>query len=176
MKKTIVFIVAAAAIAALILVPSGAGKQTDEKKEETVQHTIDILEKATRIDMYFQERDMPLEGKGMKMVVESEKNKIDWRLLPAISIRESSGGLQACGNNPFGWASCKKPIGTFASVDIAIETVARHLGGNATTTKSFYGGKDTKGKLQAYNPPSVVRLYAEEVMAIMEAIGPEVVR
>lgn len=128
--------------------------------------------KADAIDSYFRDRDMPLEGTGMKMVQEAENNDLDWRLLPAIAVRESTGGKFDCikvAHNAFGWGSCK--IG-FKSDDQAIETVARNLGGNNPKTAKHYDEKTTKEILRAYNPPSVVPKYAEQVMKIMEAIGP----
>lgn len=129
--------------------------------------------KAQAIDAYFEARNMPLEGMGMKMVLEAEKNDLDWRLLPAIAVRESTGGKNDCKkveNNAFGWGSCK--IG-FDSVDQAIETVARNLGGNNPNTATHYDNKTTKQILRAYNPPSIVPRYAEQVIAIMNAIGTE---
>lgn len=129
--------------------------------------------KADAIDAYFAERNMPLEGTGMKMAEEAEKNGLDWRLLPALAVRESTGGKFACKkvkNNPFGWGSCK--IG-FNSVDNAIETVARNLGGNNPKTAKHYGDKNTKEILRAYNPPSIIPKYAEQVIAIMNEIGGE---
>ena len=127
--------------------------------------------KAQAIDAYFKARNMPLEGMGMKMVFEAEKNNLDWRLLPAIAVRESSGGKNDCNkvqNNPFGWGSCK--IG-FDSNEEAIETVAHNLGGNNPKTERHYDNKTTKQILRAYNPPSVVPRYAEQVISIMDAIG-----
>ena len=65
---------------------------------------------ADAIDSYFQTHDMPLSGMGMKMVLEAEKNDLDWRLLPAIAVRESTGGKFDCKkveNNPFGWVLAK---------------------------------------------------------------------
>ena len=127
--------------------------------------------KAQAIDSYFKAHDMPLEGMGMKMVLEAEKNEIDWRLLPAISVRESSGGKFDCKkveNNAFGWGSCK--IG-FKSTEESIEIVAKNLGGNNPKTAQHYDNKTTKQILRAYNPPSIVLRYAEQVMAIMDAIG-----
>ena len=127
--------------------------------------------KAEAIDAYFAERDMPLEGMGIKMVEEAGKNDIDWRLLPAIAVRESTGGKNDCkkvSNNAFGWGSCK--IG-FESNEKAIETVAKNLGGNNPNTAYHYNDKETKEILRAYNPPSIVPRYAEQVMAIMDAIG-----
>jgi hypothetical protein len=102
---------------------------------------------------------------GQKMVQEEDKNGIDWRLLPAIAVKESSGGLHMCRNNPFGWASCKIE---FESVDEAIETVARNLGGNNPRTKAYYSG-DTRAKLQSYNG-TVEPAYPGRVIAIMEKI------
>ncbi len=127
--------------------------------------------KATAIDAYFAKYDMPLEGMGATMVAEAEKNGLDWRLVAAISVRESTGGKHDCqkvSNNPFGWGSCK--IG-FKSNAAAIETVARNLGGNNPKTAHHYDDKSTVEILHAYNPPSVVPRYAEQVMNIMTAIG-----
>src|SRR3989344_6136868 len=127
--------------------------------------------KADAIDSYFKKYNMPLYGMGMKMVLEAEKNGLDWRLLAAITVRESTGGKFACktvGYNAFGWGSCK--IG-FDSHEDAIEVVARNLGGNNPKTAKRYAGKTTKGILQTYNPPSIVLRYAEQVMAIMDTIS-----
>jgi len=128
-------------------------------------------QKAESINAYFAEHDMPLFGLGMKMVLEAEKNDLDWRLLPAIAIRESTGGKFDCKkveNNPFGWGSCKI---SFKSVENAIETVALNLGGNNPNTAHHYDDKTTKQILHAYNPPSIVPRYAEQVMSIMNKIG-----
>jgi len=127
--------------------------------------------KALAIDTYFKERNMPLEGMGMKMVEEAEKNNLDWRLIAAIAVRESTGGKNECikvPNNPFGWGSCK--IG-FTSNEHAIEIVARNLGGNNPNTARHYDNKTTKQILRAYNPPSIVPRYAEQVISIMDTIG-----
>ena len=129
--------------------------------------------RAEAIDAYFAERDMPLKGMGEKMVEEALKNDLDWRLLPAIAVRESTGGKFECKrvpNNPFGWGSCK--IG-FKSNEQAIETVARNLGGNNPNTARHYDEKTVIEILRAYNPPSIVPKYAEQVMAIMDVVGDE---
>lgn len=124
-------------------------------------------EKAAKIDAYYAKYDMPLKGTGMKMVLAAEKHGLDWRLVPAIAVRESSGGKNDCKNNPFGWGSCK--IG-FESYDHAIEVVALNLGGDNPKTARYYEGKTVRGILQTYNPPSVVPTYADEVIAIMNKI------
>lgn len=144
------------------LVQDGQIKKKDDKN---------TAEKAQAIDFYFKKYDMPLSGFGVKMVEEAEKNKIDWRLLPAIAMRESTGGKYACkkvSHNAFGWASCK--IG-FNSIEESIEIIAKNLGGNNPNTAKYYADKDIKGILEAYNPPYVVPNYADQVMQIMEKIG-----
>jgi hypothetical protein len=132
-----------------------------------------LKSKAKAIDTYFESRNMPLEGMGMKMVEEAEKNGLDWRLLAAISVRESTGGKKACikvKNNAFGWGSCK--IG-FKSTEEAIATVAKNLGGNNPKTAYHYDDKTTVQILRAYNPPSIVPRYAEQVISIMNSMGDE---
>jgi len=127
--------------------------------------------RAEAIDAYFRKYKMPLLGTGEKMVEEAEKYDLDWRLLPAIAVRESTGGIHACKKaqyNPFGWGSCKI---SFNSYEHAIEVVARNLGGENPNTAKHYNGKDTKAILLAYNPPSIVPRYATQVISIMNRIG-----
>lgn len=136
-------------------------------------HAQTLKVQAQAIDAYFEARHMPLEGLGMKMVLEAERNDIDWRLLPAIAIRESTGGKKACrkvDHNFFGWGSCKI---SFNSDEEAIETVAMNLGGNNPNTEHHYSGKTTKEILKKYNPPYIVPRYAQQVIAIMNKIGEE---
>lgn len=143
-----------------------------EQQKAEIIDPMDILrkERAQKIDTYFKERDMPLEGYGMKMVLEAEKNDLDWRLLPGIAVRESTGGKHACKkvkNSPFGWGSCKI---SFKTMNESIETVARNLGGNNPNTAHYYDNKTTEAILKAYNPPSIVPKYTKQVLAIMNNI------
>src|SRR3989338_4638400 len=90
-----------------------------------------------------------------------------------IAIRESTGGKFECKKadfNAFGWGSCKI---NFSSHEEAVETVARNLGGNNPNTARHYDNKTTMQILRAYNPPYVVKRYAEQVLSIMNAIGKE---
>lgn len=124
-------------------------------------------ERAETLNTYFKERSMPLEGTGMTFVLVAEKYGLDWRLLPAIAIRESSGGKAACGFNPFGWGSCK--LHNFVSYEQAIEALGKNLGGANLKTARYYAGKTTKEKLYHYNG-TVVPEYPDEVLAIMDKI------
>lgn len=129
-------------------------------------------EKAAKIDAYYTKRNMPLAGNGLAMVLAAERHDLDWRMIPAIAVRESTGGRFACRRfpeNAWGWHSCKAGLG--GSTEEAIELIAQHLGGNHPRTARYYASKDTvKEILQTYNPPSVVPTYAQEVIAIMESI------
>ncbi|MBP6857744.1 MAG: glucosaminidase domain-containing protein [Candidatus Pacebacteria bacterium] len=146
--------------------------QSDDQAQQTQKSAIQLEreENAAKIDTYFANGNMPLEGYGMKMVLEAEKNELDWRLIPAIAVRESTGGKYACKKasfSAFGWGSCKI---SFKSYDHAIESLASHLSGNNTKTARYYANKDVKEILETYNPPSVVPTYAREVMAVMDKI------
>ncbi len=124
-------------------------------------------QKADAINSYFKERSMPLNGTGMTFVLVAEKYGLDWRLLPAIGIRESSGGKAACGYNPFGWGSCK--LSNFSSYEQAIEALGKNLGGGNPKTARYYAGNTTKEKLHYYNG-TVLPSYPDEVLAIMKKI------
>lgn len=125
-------------------------------------------ERAEAINHFFKQRSMPLAGTGMTFVLVAEKYGLDWRLLPAIGVRESSGGKQACGYNAFGWGSCK--LGhNFNSYEEAIEALGKNLGGANAKTSRYYAGKSTYDKLYHYNG-TVVPTYPDEVIAIMKMI------
>jgi len=121
--------------------------------------------RAQIVDTFFRKKGMPLAGYGSIFVEMADKYGIDWDLLPAISVRESSGGKEMCmtGYNPFGWGSCR--IYNFESIAEAIEYVSSRLG-----LSPIYRGLDNEQKLKKYNPPSIVPAYADEVMAIMADI------
>ena len=139
------------------------------KPETKVEISVDDIRKqrAEAIDIYFKERSMPLYGTGMTFVLVAEKYGLDWTLLPAIAIRESSGGKAACGYNPFGWGSCK--LHNFGSYEKAIEALGKNLGGANPKTARYYAGKSTEDKLYYYNG-TVVETYPTEVLAIMDRI------
>lgn len=149
-----------------------AFNQTDNQELNTKIRQI----RARAIDDYFRSRELPLVGYGDRFVQVAEINNLDWRLLPAIAMIETTGGKNLCKSlpadkkwNPFGWGSCK--IG-FESFDTAIDVVARNLGGNNPNTARYYKGKTNREILDAYNPPSVVPDYSKKVMKVMEVIGP----
>lgn len=90
----------------------------------------------------------------------ADEYKVDYRLLPSISVQESSCGRHACGTNYWGWQSCNGI--TFKSVTQGIEYVTQQLANN-----HYYAGKTNYQKLRAYNPnPS----YAQRVLKLINSI------
>lgn len=132
------------------------------------------LQRAAKIDAFFLNRDnSPLAGYGIDMVQAADNYGIDWRLLPAIATIESNGGHMMCKsargkNNPFGWGSCKIP---FETIEDAIDTVAKNLGGHNPKTATYYADKNLTDLLDAYNPPSIRPDYKKIVTWAMNKIA-----
>jgi hypothetical protein len=114
----------------------------------------------SRLQKFFGDRDCPLRDAAKDFLVAADQNMLDWRLLPSISIIESSGGKDYRNNNVFGWDSCKSK---FPSVRAGIHYVAAQLGKSRR-----YKDKDIDSKLLLYNP---LPEYSQRVKAVMRAIG-----
>jgi len=148
-----------------------AFNQAMDEKAQTLET------QAKAIDAYFRVHKLPLEGTGPKMAKEADKYGLDYRLMPAIAMVETTGGKNLCkklkednNKNPFGWGSCE--IG-FPSFDKAIEVIAMNLSGNNPNTAQHYEGKTNKEILEKYNPPRIKPGYAAKVMRVMNTIGKE---
>ncbi len=130
------------------------------------QHTISaaVIQEADprlqRLQEFFEERDCPLREAAADFLAAADKNALDWRLLPSISIIESSGGKDYKRNNVFGWDSGRE---SFASVEEGIHFVAAQL-----ATSRRYRDKGLDEKLNTYNP---VPGYTQRVKAVMRTMG-----
>ncbi len=147
---------------------------SSESSVITTQEDESRIEKAEVIDNYFASKGAPLSGYGLKFVKEAEKNSLDWRLLPAIAMRESTGGKFACTNakapnNSFGWHSCKRG---FDSVEESIEYISKTISGNNKNAKAYREDMTTEEILKTYNPDSIVPGYSKQVIKIMDTIAP----
>lgn len=156
-------------LAILPVLSTGTIPSIDLSNDSSSTNTMEIIrqERAEAIDSYYKARSMPLAGQGMNFVLISEKYGLDWRLLPAIAIRESSGGKAACYNNPFGWGSCKIKFNNYRE---AMESVGKNLGGANPNTSRYYAGNSSKQKLYYYNG-TVEPAYPGEVLDIMSKIS-----
>jgi hypothetical protein len=81
---------------------------------------------------------------------------LDYRLLPAVSIRETLCGIAEKQNNRWGYHPGRQ---TFPSIEVGIDFVARQLARNP-----LYKGKTLQEKLFTYNP---LPAYPGEVERIM---------
>jgi hypothetical protein len=145
-----------------------------ESVNDTIVDGLNQIERAQKIDTFFAKRDnSPLAGYGLAMVKAADHYGIDWRLLPAIATIESNGGHMMCKsatgkNNPFGWGSCKI---RFESIEEAIDTVAKSLGGHNPKTARYYKGKNIGEIIDTYNPPSIRHDYKKLVTWAMNKIA-----
>lgn len=115
----------------------------------------------TRIKQYFLERDCPAHMFAEDFVVAADQHDLDWRLLPSLSMVESTGGKESVNNNMFGWDNCKE---RFRSNRDGIYRVASRLGNSR-----LYRNKSVDQILRTYNPRSE---YAIRVKAVMTTLGP----
>jgi hypothetical protein len=137
------------------------------KFEETLENKQDAIQ-AAKIDKYFANNNLPLAGYGKFFVETSDKYNLDWRLLAAIAMRESTGGKNPCPNgskNVFGWHSCKTYFKTYEE---AIDKVGQHLAGEVKSTAGYYKNKTIPQKLKRYN--SVIPDYTQDIYSIMAKI------
>lgn len=114
-----------------------------------------------RLRTFFEDRNCPLQEVASDFLAAADRHDLDWRLLPSISIVESSGGKYYRNNNIFGWDSCRQG---FPTVRHGVHYVAERL-----ATSDLYRDKDTHSKLRTYNPKLD---YPSRVRIIMRALGP----
>lgn len=160
-------------IVSSVLVESNQSTSTKEilineenSKQELTKKEKERKLQAAKIDAYYNKYNLPLAGYGEQFVMVAEKYGIPYNLLPAVAMRESTGGKFACYNNPFGWGSCKIKFNNFNE---AIESVGKNLGGANPNTARYYARESVKDKLYYYNG-TVIEGYEDQVIAIMGMI------
>jgi hypothetical protein len=123
------------------------------------------IRKDRRFDLlrsFFRRFDCPAIQYAEDFIAAADLYDLDWRLLPSLSMVESSGGKAARYNNIFGWDSGRAQ---FSSPAAAVHAVGYRL-----AYSTLYRDKDLDGVLTTYNP-SVE--YAQKVKSIMRLIAPE---
>ena len=129
-----------------------------------------IDERILKIESFYNRYDLPLADNAADFVASADEYGIDWRLVAAIGMIESTGGKFACETadySAFGWGSCKI---NFDSYTESIDVVSMNLAGKNPNTAQYYADKDIRGILESYNPPHIVADYADKVMRQMEII------
>jgi len=110
---------------------------------------------------FLEENGAPVAKHAEVFLKAADDYDLDWRLLPSISIIESSGGKHCKRNNVFGWGNGEE---AFPSVRAGIYAVAERL-----ANSKFYKNKDVEHILRTYNADSE---YPARVKRVMRNIGP----
>ena len=105
-------------------------------------------------------RNSPLRSASVDFLEVADQYDLDWRLLPSISLVESSGGKVFKNNNVLGWDSGNRHFG---SVRAGIHAVGARI-----ATSSLYRDKDVNEVLATYNPNPA---YVARVTSIMRKMG-----
>jgi hypothetical protein len=115
--------------------------------------------RTVRLAKFFAKLHCPVKDLAADFVRVADNYKLDWRLLPSISIVESGGGKSYRNNNIFGWGNGNLK---FPSIKAGIQEVALKL-----SRSPLYRNRDSFGKLRVYNSDEQ---YAVRVMAVMNEI------
>jgi hypothetical protein len=111
------------------------------------------------LQKFFENNRCPLRYNVTDFIDAADRNHLDWRLLPSISMVESGGGKKYNNNNVLGWVNGKQG---FTSVGAGIQAVALRL-----SSSRLYRHKDVDRILATYNP---LPEYARRVKAMMRTI------
>lgn len=123
-------------------------------------------QKVQNIENYMGRRNTPLKDEAHYITMIANKYGIDYRLVPAISIIESSGGLKLYRKyNAWGWGGASGF--TFENWEHSIYVVSRGLGG-------YYSmGLDTPKKMAPRYNPHTPNEWGAKVEMVMNQIGPK---
>lgn len=100
--------------------------------------------RGARLEAFFKAYDCPAPLHVDEYLRAADSHAVDYRLLPAISLVESTCGAFQRMNNRWGWDSAQSG---FASVPAGIEFITAQLAENPR-----YKGKTVREKLFTYNP------------------------
>ena len=112
-----------------------------------------------KLETFFQSYGCPAPHHVSEYLGAADANAIDYRLLPAISVLESTCGVHQRENNRWGWASARKG---FASFRAGLEYIAHQL-----SVGRYYRNKTLEEKVHMYNPRPQ---YARQLDSLMRKI------
>jgi hypothetical protein len=138
------------ALAALTLVASAYGNAVTENPLVLRDTRYD------RLESFFQSFGCPTPHYVSEYLGAADSYTIDYRLLPAISVLESTCGIYQRLNNRWGWDSARKGFSSFRA---GLQYIARQL-----SEGRFYKNKSLDEKVRMYNPNPQ---YARQVKKLM---------
>ena len=141
------------AICALTLVASACGNTLAGSSSALRDDRYDKLES------FFQSFACPAPHYVDEYLGAADSYAIDYRLLPVISVVESTCGVHERLNNRWGWDSARKGFSSFL---VGLHYIARQL-----AEGRFYRNKSLVEKVRVYNPnPEYVRLVRKLMLKI----------
>ena len=136
------FLVLAAILVAPLTVHLERPTTTQKNEPQTEPRPKDP--RTVRLSAFLAKLHCPVKDLAEEFVHAADDNDLDWRLLPSISLIESSGGKAYKNNNVFGWQNGDH---AFPTIRAGLHQVAFSLG------RSFiYRNRTTDEKLRLYNP------------------------
>jgi hypothetical protein len=122
--------------------------------------TLPVLDpRGARLEAFFKAYDCPGPFHVEEYLRAADSHALDYRLLPAISLVESTCGAFERLNNRWGWDSVQSG---FPSVPAGIDYITEQLAENPR-----YKGKTVREKLFTYNP---YKAYVHQVERLMHEI------
>jgi hypothetical protein len=115
-----------------------------------------------RVRAFFDSYNCPQPDYADEYVRFADRYGVDYRILPAISLLESTCGSFQRLNNHWGWNSARTG---FSSVTHGIEYITAQLAHDPA-----YRGRDIDGKLLSYNPRTSYKRLAKRLMKAIEPI------
>ena len=115
--------------------------------------------RSARLEAFFKAYDCPAPLHVNEYLRAADSHDLDYRILPAISLVESTCGAFEKMNNRWGWDSAQSG---FPSVPAGIEFITAQLAENP-----HYKGKTLEQKLYTYNP---YKGYVRQIARLMQEI------
>jgi hypothetical protein len=123
------------------------------RQHEIIARTYSQDARTVLLKKFFRKYSSPLEKQSDFIVYQADQNQIDYRLIPAIAMQESTGCKFIPDNsyNCWGYGIYGDKITRFSGYEEAIETVSRGL------RKNYYdkGLTTPHSIMRKYTPPSI---------------------
>ena len=114
-----------------------------------------------RLERFFERYRCPSPRHVLDYLGAADGYGLDYRLMPALSIRETHCGIEDLRNNHWGYHPGRQ---AFSSVEAGIDYVARQL-----AEGPVYRGKSLRDKLFTYNPRTAYPGEVQQLMTEIEA-------
>jgi len=123
-------------------------------------------QRLARLETFFQSFGCPAPHYATEYLGAADTYAIDYRLLPAISVLESTCGVHERLNNRWGWASARKGFSSFRA---GLEYIAHQLANGR-----YYKNKTLEEKVHMYNPRPQYAQQLEKLMSKIDAALPSI--